>query len=410
MAGIPRKRTAVVKTKSGPYKKLTQIKGDSGWIPTALAAVTTSPALASEPKSHRPLRYGKYDRRLHVFRFKITRDDGEIIDHTLMGGISIWQPNINYPDTVRDYVGAAHGYDPEGSPDDIQYWTYDEASGVWSYEKEEWSYVYKFRYNTRTQIWTVPLFKFDERAPSYLKTRKGKIFWARFLVEDSTTAMYKRPLSPDSHPRYTYKTSDWYQEEDKLIPKFYQVRVPYYKLISSVYTGLIDEDVSVTSYGLSGSLTLTVETSVDILIKYQTYTAFGGTQRAAFYGIWCGYDEPCDRTKWDTCAELIEAAAAQGPRLCSEYDGLGFPALAHLITEQGDDVTGTSNLIPYPGVEHSVPALPYIVTERLARISFTYVGPMVYDYIVSCDETTVTFPLTIDRMWIGIAAFVEVDN
>ena len=227
MAGIPRKRTAIVKTKSGPYKKLTQIKGDGRWIPTALAAVTTSPALASTPKSHRPLRYGGYDRRLKEFSFRITRDDGRVAtqfmfrdsieleeDSGIQGGyIDVYRKNPKWfegseEEALVERVALARGMTPSNQ----SYW--ELKGNTWYYKNGS----AKWSYNTETQIWTLPFYS------DVPKTGSRK-YWANFrYMQDSVDCQY----SESSSRKYVYKTDTFYNEDNYISPKFYEAKVPIF--------------------------------------------------------------------------------------------------------------------------------------------------------------------------------------
>jgi len=400
VAGIPRKRTAVVKTNRGPYKKITQIKGDSRWIPTALSAATTSPALASTPKSHRPLRYGGYDRRLKEFSFRITRDDGVNIDHTKLSYLEIYQPNIENPD-YRRLVGTALGYPANG----LQYWTYVGES--WSYEKQEAAYVVKFKYNTRTQIWTVPFF-----SPLTPKAKRGIISWVEIYAESGIAVLYKRPASGDTKPRYIYKVSDWWKDEDKLAPKFYETVVPYFESSDT------DDFVAITSPDGTYAAFL-VDCDYDSPwpreIGEDEARGFARTAMKSMTITW----EVKSSVPYDVIFKAFHAYARYtGLRMLHCCQTTVYNCLDHAKDGGGlfdyDDVSTITTSEGYSGgaeteldIKTKITPTPYTVEERIYSLTVTFGGPDPRREVQICTDGEARFDLAFLRFY--SAASMDVD-
>lgn len=155
------------------------------------------------------------------FRFRITRDDGVFIDETLLRyywqGITVYQKN---EDSYSGYesVSVAGGRNPEYDPDDMQWWT--KVGNVWHYyNDEDPDDIIQWTYNTVTHIWE--LWPYTWRT-----TLKGEYFVRFICWEDSITSWYKKSKNED--PLYVYKTADFYNDDDLIKPKFYEIAVPYY--------------------------------------------------------------------------------------------------------------------------------------------------------------------------------------
>lgn len=221
------KRVAIV-NKGLRYQKKTQVRSSGGgWIPKY------DMAAASRETAFRHVRSKRGDRRLGIFQFRITRDDGTVIDiDTLYKGdpvpswvgIGIYQKKDAFPNPTSiahlQLVGSAIGKKSE----DAGYW--DKVGDNWYYRNaSNPSEIIEFSYNTKSQIWTVPLFSWELNP----KTKEKK-FWVFFSCEDSIF-LTEYVVPTNSNPEYAYKNEDKYKEKDFLKPKFYKVAVPYWEVV-----------------------------------------------------------------------------------------------------------------------------------------------------------------------------------
>lgn len=294
---VARRKAVIIK--NGEYKKVDQIRPGGKWIPRHAMASGGSPAIAaaaSRVRAFRHIWHPKGDRRLHVFKFRIERDDLTILDHKQVldiDGIVIYQSRKDHPE-VHDVVGRAHGY-VEGS-EDAAYWDPpdpdDDEKNTWYYSRgTSEDYMVEFSYNEKTQIWTVPFLEWPN-----MKVRKGKIFWVTFYCEYSVRSMYKVcpiDMECEDHPEYHYKPDDFYAEDDTLRPKFYEVRVPYFKAdLSGVRTPPSEEcsgefpfccvNAARCYEGTYGSKIYTVGSSIHYTIEYVA----NGIPYGAYKGRW----------------------------------------------------------------------------------------------------------------------------
>lgn len=179
------------------------------------------------------------------FRFKIIRDDGVVIDETTLAcdkvsiteagkvagnlGIILYRKRLEYPEPTApwllEFMGSAHGQDPENYPEDLPYWT--KVGDVWYYEKDSAynpgvGHIVKFSYNTVTQIWNVPFYGWKDKDDR----DEGKYF-VSFLYSDGVETWYKTPVDIE-RPEYVYKLADRFKDEDMTAPGLYEIAVPYY--------------------------------------------------------------------------------------------------------------------------------------------------------------------------------------
>lgn len=205
------------------FKKRTQTRVAGRYVPRYNKATVAG----GKKTAFRHTRYRKLEYRKRIFQFRITRDDGTIIDETTLRyygqGINIYQKKDEYPNPTEVWhlrmVGSAHGRD-EKDPDDLQYWT--KNGDVWNYKDDsDPEYITEFSYNTITKIWMVPFYKWN-------KPTGNKQCFVRFICDDSVNAWYKKPTGVD--PEYVYKTADIFKDEDLIKPKFYEIAVPIWRV------------------------------------------------------------------------------------------------------------------------------------------------------------------------------------
>lgn len=164
------------------------------------------------------------------FRFRITRDDGEIIDETLLRrvtpGIGIYRKIKEYPDPEEywqtEMVGLAVGRDPSSSN-----WTKD--GDVWFYEGSLGTdKPFKFSYNIKTQIWTVHLFTWVSFRTDYELediSLYDRDYWVEIRCEEeSVDCWFARETAPDRG--YVYKKENFFDHSDRVEPAFYNLTVP----------------------------------------------------------------------------------------------------------------------------------------------------------------------------------------
>ena len=376
------------------YQKRTQVRSSSGnWIPKFGGM-----ASASREKAFRHVWSKRGDRRPGIFSFRVTRDDGTIMDHT-NGVIMIRQSKEGYPGW--ETVGMARKYDPILYPDEIAYWT--KEGDIWYYFNESENWPIRFSYNTVTHIWTVPFYVW-----SGLNVKKGKRFWVVCGFEDSILAEYRKPASGGGAPRYYYRTEDLYKPEDYIRPKFYEMVAPYYKQISQEWTPLPDpiphagycSVMHRYCFEKVGNMTLTVKSSIPYTVSYDTY---GGTPSGTFWGKYqnsCGDCEEC----------VILAEASEARWLWNDPPGsvLAIPVDVTVTTTHGDISTDIqANPIH---AEHRVTPTPYVAETDVFQIIGTYMDSDPYQLVIPCDGGEVTFELEF-KMWKGgIYASVVYDS
>ena len=379
------KRTAII-PKGLRYQKVTQTRVSNGrWLPKFGGM-----ASASREKAFRHVWSKRGDRRLGFFQFRITRDDGTIIDHTLLTFEGIWirQDKDSFP--WFQGIGGAHGYLPEDHPEDMPYWT--KEGDVWYYYRETSYLIKEFSYNTVTEIWTVPFYVFKTVD---VKPKRGKKFWVLFDCEDSVRCMYVK--SPKDDPEYIYQTDDSFATtNDYVRPDFYEVRVPYYKIISMVRNPVPEEDpLNLCSWvewpptycypETGGYLIYTVHSSIQYIIYYELYSA----TRA---NVWGKYMDSCSGLSCEEC--LIAGDASEERWLSADPPGS--------IVGIGIDVSGTTthgdssgNIETNPiDTQYTITPIPYTVEEGVYQVTITP-NSLIYDLIIGCPGGEVTFELDV---------------
>jgi len=414
-------RIAIV-PKGLKYQKKIQTRVSSGrWVPKFGGM-----ASASREKAFRHVWSKRGDRRIGFFQFRITRDDGTIIDHTLLSGrydgISLMEENPDAPGYVL--IGEAHAYEPEDYPDEIPFW--NKIGDTWYYRRDKYEgFPVEFSYNTVTHIWTIPYYTWGSE--DWYPIRRGKKFIAYFFCKDSKQCIYVK--SPKDNPEYNYK-HPYISAGVSIRPGFYEVRAPYYK------TTLLDTRVpspdfpdggfgtpcgiyASQSYGCCNAakeqaLIMTVESSIDYTVKYNT----SGTPSAFYHGTHIYYDS--GRTMEECLAAAYEhwyqsdwyaeggsvytpGADYTSPEI-ERLDKVYIPAWVTVTTSKGDI---SNNIVTNPiDSEESITPVPYTVETNTYRIDAFYTGNDPYDLPRLCNDGTVEFPLTFEvfRLIYGVGA------
>lgn len=375
------------------YRKITQTKAGSNWFHRYAMAATPS---GSGEKAFRHVWHRRGDRRPGEFRFKIIRDDGTIITHTLMQYVSTGGIRVYRQKKTGGYetIGYAWGYYPEEEPEDAAYWTY--KNGVWYYERNfhpgDPYYAqdtFRFSYNTITQVWTVPFF-------DYIKVRTGNTFYAQFECNNSAQVRYAHPAGDGS---LRYVTSDKFDEDtDYIRPKFYDVAVPYFKAVRTVVDSKPDEwptetycrGIAEGLYGLCHapkvvSITEEVFSSVPYTVGYGAYKHAS----VAYYGHFYA-SEDVDHD----CADVIEWAYDHwhyAEPIGEEYFPIHRPDWVLANSSDGDaNVNFHTNPILKDRI---VTPVAYTVEVQTHYINLTYVGPDPYILSQPCKTGNVDFPL-----------------
>lgn len=421
MSGFPKKRDGTIPKNGGGYRKVDQVKYNDRWLP----AISSDPLVASEARPFRAKEATKLEeRKLYDFKFKIVRDDGVIIDHTLIPpyyGIRIYQNCAGNP----QLVGDAHGYDPEEDPEDAEYWTYEDGNEkgrrwTWFYNRGSHPYETKFNYDTRTQIWTVPFYY----SPNIF-IRRHKLFWVTFYCIDSVLCMLSPPEIRTELPEYIYKEKDFYQDKDRVIPKFHPVRVPYYKATPHGETrtpcpDFPDDD----RYGYCGDIatsyygrcqcggvaykTITVQSSIPYTVSFGA----GGTPIGSLYG----WNFPIPSTT-RTVAQTYAIAWTHWYQTEWFYTEDGFlhnrpfpiPEHVRASTSNGD-LSDNIETNPMHTVQKVSP-VPYEVSTTEHEIKIEYTGPDPYEIRIECSDGVAVFPLDfrIFRALYFISALPDID-
>lgn len=222
-------RTIIV-PKGLVYKKRTQTRVGGSYIPRYNKAIVAG----GKKTAFRYVRYRRKEYRKKIFQFRITREDGTIIDETTLRyygqGINIYQKKDEYPNPTEVWhlrmVGSAHGRDKE-DPDDLQYWT--QNGDMWNYKDDsDPDYIVEFSYNTITKIWTVPFYEWQT-------IKKNEKCFVRFICDDSIQTWY----AASEDLTYIYKDGNRFKDNDRIKSKFYEATVPYWKTTYSEIVGTI---------------------------------------------------------------------------------------------------------------------------------------------------------------------------
>lgn len=372
------------------------------------------PRLAQAPTmdktSFRYIPKPKEDVRYPIFRFRITRDDGTILGPTSFSihtGITVVQESKVNSGTYEP-VAEAHGYDPSLDPEDASYWVHNPVTKLWEYSRGEDPYKVKFSYDLLTQIWILTY----SSSWGFTPNNPYKTFWAFFHGEDSVQCMYiksskSNPAYPykhvtSGHPEYVYKTVDFYKDEYKIRPGFYEVRVPYYKM-TVTHTGnfYIPPPATPPSYcDLESSqgpcytnknITkfLTVESSIDYTASFRTED----NPSVMYYGYFLHYGE----CTLDHCVDCEAAWAFNGwaaGGVIAPGEGEAFVPDQVLTISSNGDYSTNINTNPVDSTKIVSPT-PYKVSTIVHQMDVYFTGPdpLQYEEICGDDVGSKTYPL-----------------
>lgn len=261
-----------------------------------------------------------------VFQFRITRDDGEIIDESLLLHILIYLST----DGGKELVGGTLGYHPDLYPDEEEFWV--KEGDTWHYSRDE----YSGSYNTVTQIWTVPFIPgYDEKA------KHGKDFWAEFDCEKSVDCLYA-DREVDSRG-YIYVLDDFYQESQKIVSKFYEIVVPYYErlpLYVTPHPGCCGCEPSGYTFCWAGGggYVKTIKSSIPYTVRFEAPRGTSSYPTGIYYGVWI---ESC---RGYSCPACLDRAIKLGARFCNEDPAGVAIDESEKVTAACSDGTVSSNL------------------------------------------------------------------
>lgn len=365
------KRIAIV-PKGLIYQKKVQTRVSSGrWLPKFGGM-----ASASREKAFRHVWSKRGDRRLGFFQFRITRDDGTLIDHTLLldryTGIFLWQEKVDASGYVL--IGEAHAYDPVEYPDEVPYW--NKIGDAWYYKRDKYEgFPIEFSYNTVTHIWTIPFYAWGDE---WYPVRKGKKFYASFACKDSVPATYIK--SPKDNPEYIYKTT--YSASAIIRPGFYEVRAPYYAETLSTTPVFVPDEALLeygvgcgyeyspdTCYGKTSRRTAIIKSSIEYNVNFWAGEGF----RGMFYG---NFAQDCTD---NTCEECSDEAIEQWYYFPYPYEGavpgdrVNISEYVRISTSNGI-VSNNVQLDPIDSNQIVTPT-PYTVEEQTFTMDLAYTYP-----------------------------------
>ena len=335
----------------------------------------------------------------YEFSFRITRDDGTVVDETTLDNIIITGENgsagfyrTGMPDNIG-VVGRAWGYDEESN--DAQYWTL--TDGIWNYwNTDDPGYEFGFSYNTDTQIWTVPFYEWLINKEDYSigdVNPELDTFWCLFNCDDS---LWNQMSINDAG--YIYKNNDWWDETNLFNAGFYEVRVPVWRTTYEIerpeYVEMVPYVVDCASrlsdiegkdhyWYYTGSRRgyattqdnfykkVTVESSVEYTITEQ----IRGDDDSFFCCL--GYDMEGDYTSGElTCydippyGELCHTACTGIKPYCGSIDAIATISGEHInkVITTEDKVESESISNNYDGI---ISGRQHIITLSLAEGNFT---------------------------------------
>lgn len=327
-----------------------------------------------------------------IFQFRITRDDGVVIDKDLLqplDGISIYQEKPDDPGSY-ERVGTAHAY----TEDEAAYWTHD--GDTWYYGRGGPDWAVKFSYNEVTQIWTVPFHVWPDR-----KYKNNKEFFVFIYCLDSARCMLSSV--DNSNPGYVYKTVDFYKDEYAVVSKFYAAKAPYYKTTFTMdrdwpegpemaeLEALISEEAWPYFYGINPWKRIAVESSISYSVGFISEAPVG----------WCAFGIGACGVSSKTVAEVTADANARGPVwICSAWFGAGELTPANIAAQIM--VTTSSGAEGNPPVSESITITPpsYSVNSQMHSISASYTGSM--NVLCQCSDGIASFPVDISVLNFGI--------
>lgn len=232
------KRIAIVR-EGLIYKKKLQIRSGSGYTPRysglAIGAVGTGGGAAGvgdrviveaggKKTAHRHIPIRKREERREIFfRLKIIRDDGTIIDDTLIEDIEIFDDDPDMPGYVGNppilYIYNMREYYEYLTPEEV------ELSEDVFYNLDSGGVRKKERYNSNTGYWT---FNGYQRPLSWM--------WGDTETDDLT-----KPTSPPSNRKKARKWSDDLDEYVTQETAGYYIKVRYKNGLRSVFRVLTEE-------------------------------------------------------------------------------------------------------------------------------------------------------------------------
>lgn len=255
-----------------------------------------------------------------VFQFRLTRDDDEVITEGMLGSIRIYQEVKERPGNYM-VVGFLPGYRPDDDEINAAFYTKSGNKFYYSREIADGQFA-EGSYDAITQIWTIQFYKEGLRDHKY-----GKDFWVSIFCEKSVDAQYVEPGINDAG--YIYKTDDFFKEENALYSKFYEMKIPYYEVVSTESSPIQiaqGEDIDGFFYGSDeveeggvrdywrwvsgGSLTLTVKSSISYNVRMQGPVSGEASvfpAYAIYKGVFWG-----DEHAATTCEQLMEDAEEKG--------------------------------------------------------------------------------------------------
>lgn len=300
-----------------------------------------------------------------VFQFRITRDDGTIIDKDLITTIRIRQEDPDNPGTYRT-VALVTTYVAGPS--------WSKVGDTWYYHLDSY-FTYDYSYNEATEIWTVP-FMLRTASPNSITPKDGKDFWVFIEAADGEVGQL------DGDGGYVYKTADYYQADHALVPKFYEAKTPYFKVISydnTPYVKYPDDSVCGLCYTGNATRSVTVKSSIEYSLRLIVQNP-----GVSFWGKWI---ENCLLHGPD-CAACQAAANALGDRYCKTDP---FPIAIHsnvdIDTSWGDNYPDIGSNPGTPKIDvtkYVTPPNPYTATEATHSMISSYQGLNSYTITRAC--------------------------
>ena len=330
-----------------------------------------------------------------VFQFRITRDDGTVIDKDLLTLIRIQQEIVGHPGHYQTLA-----YTTKYSAGDSN-WT--QEGDTWHY-KETGYYIREFSYNTVTQIWTVPFM-----TGPYIIPKNNKDFWVEFTCEDSVTSMY---VDPEIDPRgYVYKSSNFHQAEHSIASKFYEVKVPYYKIVSQDRTSLPYPDYCTTQWCWSsagGFDNVIVKSSIPYTVRFKAPQVTNQYPIGSYWGKWvdnCLFYSP-------DCVACQAAADALGDRWCATDPIPIAIDESPNVTVLCSNGVSSANLKANPIDSEQVITPPVnIVQTDTHTLNLSYNGSGSYTITRTCvGGETIDFPLTFRVFHLDIYISITPDS
>lgn len=312
-----------------------------------------------------------------VFQFRITRDDGAVVDRDSLILISIQQEIFENPGHYQTVA-----YTTRLAADDPN-WTL--VDNTWHY-KDVGYYLREFSYNMETQIWTVPFM-----VGPYVVPRNNEDFRVIFACEDSITCMY----SPDEHRGYVYKTTEFLQDGYNVASKFYEVKVPYFSISTDRTPSVYPDHCGGGRWcwGPGGGIDrAVVKSSIPYTVKFKAPDVDAHTPFGVYHGTYiinCRLHPP-------DCAACQVAASSIGDRWVTEGIQLDpIPESADFPVSCSNGAS-SNNLASNPIDSEQVITPPdNEVRTDTHVITLSYTGSGTRNITVECsDGNTTNFPVT----------------